>query len=64
MYFLESTSRDPRFNLALEERLFNFDGEYLMLWQNAPSVIVGKFAGAGALAAVGVGRRGGGLPSF
>ena len=34
MYFLESTSRDPRFNLALEERLFNSDGEYLMLWQD------------------------------
>ena len=46
MYFLESTSRDPRFNLALEERLFNSDGEYLMLWQNAPSVIVGKFQNA------------------
>ena len=46
MYFFESPSRDPFFNLALEERLFDaYDGggDFFLLWQNEPSVIVGKF---------------------
>ena len=43
MFFLKSPSRDPYFNLALEEHLMGSDGEFLMLWRNAPSVIVGKF---------------------
>ena len=45
MLYLTSESTDPRYNLALEEYVFNevFDGEdILMLWQNEPSVIIGK----------------------
>lgn len=40
------TSTDPTYNLAVEEALFNalsYAGEeYFLLWQNAPSVIVGR----------------------
>ena len=46
MLFYESTSLDPYFNLALEEYVFNTldeDHEFLMLWQNSNSIIVGKF---------------------
>lgn len=40
------TSTDPTYNLAVEEALFNAlsaaGEEYFLLWQNAPSVIVGR----------------------
>ncbi len=46
MKYIENESKDPRFNLALEEVLFNSLKEeegYFLLWQNEPSVIVGRF---------------------
>lgn len=43
MKFLKLTTTDPYLNLAIEEFLFlHADEEILMLWQNAPSVILGK----------------------
>ena len=46
MQYLEFTSINPTFNLALEEAIFetlapNHPG-YFLLWQNAPSVIIGR----------------------
>ncbi len=49
MIYLLSNSTDPRYNLALEEFLFDeaYTGEtILMLWQNEPSVIMGKHQNA------------------
>jgi len=47
MYFIEGQSHDPAFNLVLEEYLYRNVGEghpgYFLLWQNAPSIIVGRF---------------------
>lgn len=46
MIYIESDSRDPYFNLALEEYVFEkFDHmkEYFLLWQNANTIVVGKF---------------------
>lgn len=46
MIYIESDSRDPYFNLALEEYVFeHFDRaqEYFLLWQNANTIVVGKF---------------------
>ena len=46
MIFLESTSHDPYYNLALEQYVFDYlpkDQSYFMLWQNDNSLIVGKF---------------------
>ncbi|PKL02815.1 MAG: lipoate--protein ligase [Synergistetes bacterium HGW-Synergistetes-2] len=47
MYFIEGQSHDPSFNLALEEHLYRSVDEghpgYFLLWQNAPSIIVGRF---------------------
>lgn len=46
MFFFESPWRDPYYNLALEEYLFqslNRKHDYLMLWQNENSIIVGKY---------------------
>ena len=45
MYYIESPSTDPHFNLALEQ--YVFDGldpeqDYFMLWQNHNAIIVGK----------------------
>lgn len=43
--YIESTSVDPEFNLALEQYVFDFlpkDDEYFMLWQNDKAIIVGK----------------------
>jgi len=45
MFFLESTSTDPFYNLALEQYVFDRlprSNEYFMLWQNDNSIIVGK----------------------
>ncbi len=45
MISIRNDSKNPRFNLALEEYVFyNFDAnnEYLILWQNEPSVIIGR----------------------
>lgn len=45
MYYLESDSTSPYFNLAMEEYVFNNlpkDREYFMLWQNDNSIIIGK----------------------
>ena len=43
MEFLIDTSHDPAYNLALEELLASeYEREFLMLWRNGPSVIVGR----------------------
>jgi len=45
MYFIESESYDPAFNLALEQFVFDCLGRahsYFMLWQNDNSIIIGK----------------------
>ena len=43
MKFLMLSTTDPYRNLAIEEYLFTHaDEEIMMLWQNAPSVILGK----------------------
>jgi len=46
MYYIRSESTDATYNLALEQFVFDelsHDHSYLMLWQNANAVIVGKF---------------------
>lgn len=44
MKFIELKSTDPRFNLALEETLFDsIEEDYFILWQNEPTVVVGRF---------------------
>ena len=42
--YLETGSTDPRYNLAFEEYILTHrrEGDYLILWQNAGSVIVGR----------------------
>jgi len=42
--YLETGSTDPRYNLAFEEYILTHrrEGDYLILWQNAPSVIIGR----------------------
>lgn len=45
MHYIESDSTDPRFNLALEQYVFDFlprEHEYFMLWRNDNAIIVGK----------------------
>ena len=45
MRYIESSSTDPAWNLALEEYVFECMDKrqsYVMLWQNANSVIIGK----------------------
>lgn len=45
MIYVTSNSTKPQFNLALEEYVFEYLDEYdeiFMLWQNEPSIIVGK----------------------
>lgn len=47
MLYYKSTTNDPRVNLAIEEYLFNTAREdVFMLWQNRPSVILGRFQNA------------------
>jgi lipoate-protein ligase A len=51
MEYYESGSVDPHFNLALEDHLFSgmdSSKDYLMLWQNANAVIVGRFQNTAA----------------
>jgi lipoate-protein ligase A len=47
VYVIENKSTKPQYNLALEEYLFlraMEDGtQFFMLWQNEPSIIVGRF---------------------
>lgn len=46
MIYLESPSRDPYFNLALEEYVFeqmDRSKSYFMLWQNENTIVVGKY---------------------
>ena len=43
MELFVNDSTDPAFNLALEELLAaEYPGEFLMLWRNGPSIIVGR----------------------
>jgi lipoate-protein ligase A len=44
--YIKNDSTDPRYNLALEEyvtKSLQTDGSIILLWQNAPSVIIGRF---------------------
>ena len=43
-YYLESGSQDPAYNLAFEEYILQHrrQGDYLLLWQNAPTIVVGQ----------------------
>lgn len=46
MVYLESSSTDPYFNLALEEYVFeqmDKSKQYFMLWQNNNTIVVGKY---------------------
>lgn len=44
MLYIRNESTNPYFNLAMEEYLFNLnDGQsYVLLWQNEPTIVVGK----------------------
>ena len=45
LYYIETESVDPYYNLALEEELFHWlpaDSAVLYLWQNAHTVVIGK----------------------
>lgn len=45
MIYIKNESNNPYFNLAFEEYVFNsldVDEEYLLLWQNEPTIVVGK----------------------
>jgi len=45
MYYIESASTDPRYNLALEQYAFDrlgVDQDVFMLWRNDNAIIVGK----------------------
>lgn len=45
MKFIENNSIDPHYNLAFEEYIFKklkSDEEFVLLWRNGPSIIVGK----------------------
>lgn len=43
-YYMETGSTDPAYNLAFEEYVLKnrLEGDYLLLWQNANAVIVGR----------------------
>lgn len=43
MYYVENLCKIPEYNLALEEFLCGSGHEIFMLWQNNPSVIIGRF---------------------
>ncbi len=44
MLYIRNDSTNPYFNLAMEEYLFNLDdsNDYVLLWQNEPTIVVGK----------------------
>jgi lipoate-protein ligase A len=45
LIYIESTSTNPYFNLALEQYVFDSlprTNDYFMLWQNDNAIIVGK----------------------
>ena len=49
MLFIESSSTDPYYNLALEDHIFSGPGQtqdVFMLWRNDRSVIIGKYQNA------------------
>ena len=51
MIYLESTSTDPAYNLALEQFVFDEmprDRAYFMLWQNDNTIVVGKYQNTAA----------------
>lgn len=46
MIYIENTCTDPAYNLAFEEYVFmetGYDEPVLLLWQNGPSVIIGRY---------------------
>lgn len=46
MIYISNNSTNPYYNLALEEYVLkhlNRDENYVLLWQNRPSIIIGKF---------------------
>lgn len=46
MKYIESNRRNPYFNLALEEYVFDClprDESYFMLWQNTNTIVIGKY---------------------
>lgn len=44
VYYLETKSTDPYYNLAFEEYVLTHrtEGDYLLLWQNDNTVVVGR----------------------
>lgn len=44
MLYIKNESTNPYFNLAMEEYLFNLNDNqnYVLLWQNEPTIVVGK----------------------
>lgn len=49
MIYIENNCNDPSYNLAFEEFIFrqmDVDEPVLLLWQNGPSVIIGKYQNA------------------
>jgi lipoate-protein ligase A len=45
MLYIRNESTNPYFNLAMEEYLFSLDddNDYVLLWQNEPTIVVGKY---------------------
>ena len=43
-HYLETGSRDPAYNLALEETVLRrrIQGDYLLLWQNDNTIVIGQ----------------------
>ena len=44
VYYLETKSTDPYYNLAFEEYVLTHrtEGDYLLLWQNDNTIVVGQ----------------------
>lgn len=44
VFYLETGSTDPCYNLAFEQYVLEHkkEGDWLMLWQNANAVIIGR----------------------